>query len=121
MPTARPIRTVARLALSAVAIGALVLGAAACGGDEDIEQSDFQEKLIERTAIPEPVAACITDRVYAEFEPDQIDRIVVAATIEELREAEEDLVAINAECKASYAEAAEGTEDTSGTGDGEGE
>lgn len=98
MPSSRPTPTLARLVLPAVAVVALALGVAACGGDEDIERSDFQEKLIERTTIPEPVAACITDRVYDEFDQEAINRIVVAATVEELRGADEELAVINEEC-----------------------
>lgn len=102
MPTARPTRAAVRLIASVVASGALALGATACSGDDSIERSEFQEKLIERTTIPQPVAECITDRVYAEFEPDEISRIVVAATIEELRDNRDDLVAINEACWAEH-------------------
>ncbi len=100
MPAARSLRP-ARLAVATIAVVALALGAAGCGGSKDISKADFQEKLIERTTIPEDVATCITDRVYDQFNPDEIEDIVVAATVEELEGAQDELKVINDECYAA--------------------
>ncbi|HYI62740.1 MAG TPA: hypothetical protein VEW93_13155 [Acidimicrobiales bacterium] len=102
MPAARPSRSPARLVAVAVAVVALVAGTVGCSGDEDIARDDFEEKLVERTEIPEAAAACITDRVYAEFEQGQINAIVQAATVKELPDdAEGTLEVINRECLAA--------------------
>lgn len=99
MPPARPSRPLARLAVSAAAATALALGAVGCGGNEDVDRADFQEKLIERTKVPEAVGVCITDRVYDQFDQDEINHIVEAATVEELRGAEGELEVIDRECR----------------------
>lgn len=101
MPAARSLRPATRLAVATVAVVALALGTAGCGGNEDVDRADFQEKLIERTTIPEDVATCITDRVYEQFDQGEINDIVVAATVEELQGAEGELEAINQECQAA--------------------
>jgi hypothetical protein len=78
---------------------ALAAGAVGCSGDEDVVRADFEEKLVERTKIPDEAAACITERVYAEFDQDQINRIVQAATVNELPDGTEAaLEVINREC-----------------------
>lgn len=101
MPAARSLRPATRLAVATVAVAALALGITGCGGNEDVDKADFQEKLIERTTVPEGVAACITDRVYEQFDQDEINEIVFAATVEELQGAEDELQAIDEECKAA--------------------
>lgn len=102
MPAARPSRSPARLVAAAVAVVALAGGVAGCGGDQDVDRADFEDKLVERTDIPEPVAACITDRVYQRFDQAQINRIVQAATVAELpADTEGPLADINEACYAA--------------------
>ena len=98
----RSLRPLARSAAPlALAVGALL--GAACGGSSDVSKSTFEEDLQERTTIPAEVAGCITDRVYDEFDQDDVNDIYQAPSDAELRdELGEDAYAslndINQEC-----------------------
>jgi hypothetical protein len=93
----------------------LALVLAGCGGDEDVTQDQFQEDLYTRvngadadpddegadTVMPEAVAACITEKVFAEWGDDQaeINRIYRAADEDELgNETRDTLSAFNQQC-----------------------
>lgn len=89
---------------------AVALVAAACGGASDVDQETFQADLLERVnspaaeagepePLPEDVAACITERVYAEYDQGEVNRIYRAATQTELDEdVRASLNAINKDC-----------------------
>ena len=68
------------------------LGASACGGTDPVDQETFQSELLERTnpedgpVVPEAVAACLTDKIFEEFDQEEVDRIYRAATQTELDE-----------------------------------
>lgn len=99
VPPARPTRPLARLAGAGLA--ALALVGAGCAGEEDVTREDFEEKLVDRLdgAITEDEAICLTDRVYEEFDQEQVNTIVWAATEDELSAGvQEKLRAINDEC-----------------------
>lgn len=99
MPPARPTRSLARLAVAGLA--ALALVGAGCAGDEDVAREDFEDRLYDRMdeQITEAQATCLTDRIYDEFDQDQINTIVWAATEDELSAStQETLRAINEEC-----------------------
>jgi len=72
--------TVRRAATAAAASLALVL--AACGSD-DVSESQFREDLVEEASLTEDQAACVTDKVYDEFDQGQINDIYTADTEEE--------------------------------------
>jgi hypothetical protein len=81
-PALRPLaRAAAPLALVA---GALL--ATGCGGSDDVSPSTFRDDLQERTTIPEPVAECITDAVYDQFEQGDVNDIYRAPSDAELRD-----------------------------------
>ncbi len=81
-PALRPLaRAAAPLVL---AVGALLV--AGCGGPDDVDRSTFQDDLEERTTIPTPVAECITDAVYDEFDQGDVNDIYQAPTDDELRD-----------------------------------
>lgn len=81
-PALRPLaRAAAPLVL---AVGALLV--AGCGGADDVDRSTFQDDLEERTTIPAPVAECITDAVYDEFDQADVNDIYRAPTDDELRD-----------------------------------
>jgi hypothetical protein len=81
-PALRPLaRAAAPLAL---AVGALLV--TGCGGSDDVDRGTFQEDLEERTTIPAPVAECITDAVYDQFEQADVNDIYRAPTDDELRD-----------------------------------
>jgi hypothetical protein len=106
-PALRPLaRAAAPLAL---AVGALL--ATGCGGADDVSRDTFRSDLQERTTIPEPVAECITDAVYDEFEQADVNDIYRAPNDAELRDAiGEDAFAslndINQTCFTEQADAA---------------
>lgn len=106
MPTARP-RRLNRRVLAAVAAGAAgiaLLGG--CGGETDIDQATFQSELQERTQRPEGVAQCLTERIYAEFDQGDVNRIYRAASEAEFTDDErEKLRVINEACLAKDATA----------------
>lgn len=74
-----------RRAVAALAAAGLVL--AACGSD-DVSESKFRDELVERTALTEAQAECVTDKVYDEFDQGQINDIYTADTEEEAGEDE---------------------------------
>ena len=81
-PALRPlVRAAAPLAL---AVGALLV--TGCGGSDDVSRTTFQEDLEERTTVPAPVAECITDAVYDEFDQADVNDIYRAPSEAELRD-----------------------------------
>lgn len=106
----------------AVATAILLLGASACGGTDEVTPEQFQAELLERTnpeegdpIVPESVAACLTDKIFDEFDQEEVDRIYRAATQTELDEdVRATLNRFNGECFEAEAAAA-------GEGEGEGE
>jgi hypothetical protein len=107
-PCLRPLaRAAAPLAL---AVGALLV--TGCGGSDDVDRSTFQADLEERTTIPTPVAECITDAVYEQFDQADVNDIYVAPSDDELRDqlgedAYADLNEINQTCFTAEADAAD--------------
>ena len=121
-PLPRPTsRTVAR---AVVAAAALVLLLAGCGGDEDISAEQFSTDLQERTGtipeteeqvVPPEVADCFTEKVYDEFDQQEINRIYHAADEDELGNTTRDkLNEFNQACFTAYTEA-QGSETSSTT------
>ena len=115
---------------------AVALVAAACGGASDVDQETFQADLLERVnspaaeadqpePLPEDVAGCITERVYAEYDQGEVNRIYRAATPTELDEDVRDqLTLINQGCYEEFgppvAEEGDGDTPTSTTEAGDG-
>jgi hypothetical protein len=114
---------------------AVALVAAACGGASDIDQETFQADLLERVntpaaeagepePLPEDVAACITERVYAEYDQGEVNRIYRAATQTELdQDMRDQLTLINQDCYEEFGPAVPEEGDgsaptTTETGDG---
>jgi hypothetical protein len=81
-------------------VAALALGA--CGEDGDVSKAQFQADLEERTEVPEDVAACLTDRIFADYDQAEVNRIYRAATEDELgNERRDELDTLNQECFAA--------------------
>lgn len=105
-PALRPlVRAAAPLVL---AVGALLV--TGCGGSDDVSRSTFEDDLQKRTTIPVPVAECITDAVFEEFEQSDVNDIYRAPSDAELRdelgdERFADLNDINQTCFTAEAEA----------------
>jgi hypothetical protein len=77
----------------------VALAAGACASDDDVSQEKFQADLQERTEIPDGVAACIADAVFADYDQAEINRIYRAATEDELgNDRRDELAAINERC-----------------------
>lgn len=115
----------------ALATALLLLGASACGGTDPVDQETFQADLMERTnpedgpeVVPEAVAACLTEKIYAEYDQAEVDRIYRAATQTELDEDVRDtLTRFNQECfeaEGPPVAEEEGSPTTTGEGEGDG-
>ena len=84
-------------ALALVLAGAVVLGG--CASDEDIDQARFATDLQKRTDITDDQANCLTEKIYAEFDQGEVNRIYHAATEAEVGgDTLETLDGFNAEC-----------------------
>ncbi len=102
LPPVRP----TRLLIAVVAAASLAL--AACGGAEDVDQATFSEELQERTnaeqpedepIVPAAVADCLAEKVFAEFDQSEVNRIYRAATPTELEDdVRATLTTFNQEC-----------------------
>ncbi len=126
-PLSRPPHRAAARALAAAVVLVLVL--VGCGGDEDVSAEQFQEDLLERVnpsdddaeqVMPESVAACFTEKIYDEFDQQEINRIYHAADEDELGNATRDtLNQFNQECFTAYLESVQdgGGEDVPAEGD----
>ncbi|QYG93870.1 hypothetical protein HC251_16490 [Iamia sp. SCSIO 61187] len=85
------------LAAALAVVAALALGA--CGEDGDVSKAQFQADLVERTEVPEDVAACLTDRIFEDYDQAEVNRIYRAATEDELgNERRDELDTLNQEC-----------------------
>lgn len=64
----------ARLAI-VFAAPVLALGVAACGGSSTVSKGEFKDALVKQANIPDAVAQCITDDVFAKLNNDQLQKI----------------------------------------------
>lgn len=77
-----------RLALTGVVV--IALGASACGGTTDVSKEKFSADLQKRTTVDgtvivrDAVATCLTDKIFAEYDQSEVNRIYRAATQTEL-------------------------------------
>lgn len=72
----------ARLA-ALLAVPALGLGFAGCGSDS-VSKDELKEALVKQAQLPENVAGCITDEVFAKFDQDQLKKLKNADSSSEL-------------------------------------
>jgi hypothetical protein len=106
-------RSLTRLFFAAATV--VALGAAGCGGAEDVERSDFESDLRERTTVPQSVSECLTERIYDEFDQGEVNRIYRAATETELdADTKETLAGFNRACFEAEAEAEAAPADAGG-------
>ncbi len=116
-----PVRP-ARLAIAVLAVATLAL--AACGGADDVDQATFSRELQERTnegqpadepIVPAAVADCLAEKVFAEFDQGEVNRIYRAATQTELEDdVRAKLTTFNQECFQAELDANGGGEDVGG-------
>jgi len=102
-----------RLLVAALAV-VVALAAGACASDDDVSRDTFEADLVKRTEIPDDVAACMTEAIFAEYDQAEINRIYRAATEDELgNERRDELAVINERC---FAEAGTGEDASSDEG-----
>lgn len=60
-----------------VAVVTLALGLGACSSDADdaapaVDRGEFAARLAERTDIAADQASCVTDEIYAQYDPEEV-------------------------------------------------
>lgn len=71
-----------------IAASAALLGVSGCGGD--VSKEKFTSELVKKASLTEAQATCVTDKLYAELNQDEINNLYGADKITDVSAKERD-------------------------------